>query len=118
MIFNNGTTNGNLNYKELCKEEHTVRIAHNNDPDLFEIDNITNTMVEYPYWWPIVNGWSEKSHEYVILKSFFANYNIKPTWINCNYTWRWFDEETGHWTGAVGQVKIYSTIHIIVKPQA
>ena len=108
MLFKNGTINGDLNYKDVCKEEHDIRIAYNNDPCCFEIDNITNTMVEYPYWKPIIEGWSEKLHDRDILKSFFANYNIKPKWINCNYTWGWFDEETGHWTGAVGQVKLFN----------
>ena len=106
MLFENGTINGDLNYKDVCKEEHDIRIANNNKPQWFEIDNITNTMVEYPYWMPIADGWSEKLYDRDILKSFFANYNIKPTWINCNYTWGWFDDETGQWTAAVGQVKI------------
>ena len=43
--------------------------------------------------------------DYEILKSFFQNNYINPTWIDCNYTWGWFDNETGHWTGAVGKVK-------------
>ena len=44
--------------------------------------------------------------DYEILKSFFQNNYINPTWIDCNYTWGWFDNETGHWTGAVGKVQI------------
>ena len=70
----------------------------------FEIDNITNTMVEYPHWMIMTTGFSTLSDEYEILKSFFSKFNIKPTWINCNYTWGSFDDKTGHWTGAVGQV--------------
>ena len=106
MLFKNGTINGDLNYKDVCKEEHDIRIAYNNEPTWFEIDNITNTMVEYPHWEIMVYGATQLSDEYEILKSFFANYNIKPTWINCNFTWGRFDDKTGHWTGAVGQVKI------------
>ena len=106
MLFKNGTINGDLNYKDVCKEEHDIRIAYNSQPGFFEVDKITNTMVEYPHWLMMVLGFSELSYGYEILKSFFANYNIKPTWINCNDTWGWFDYETGQWTGAVGQVKI------------
>ena len=42
---------------------------------------------------------------------FFLNYNILVNWTNCNYTWGWFDYETGKWTGAVGQVNIYSDVY-------
>ena len=104
MIFFNGTTNDNIQYKDLCKEERHVRIAHNNDDGFFKVDNITNSMVEYEYHVPIVYEWGQISHEYEMLKSFFLKFNIKPTWINCNFTWGWFDDETGLWTGAVGQV--------------
>ena len=114
MIFKNGTTKDNLQYKDLCKEEqYHVRIAYNNRRFKFEIDNKRNTMVEYPYWAPIVMEWTQISHENEILKSFFSKFNIKPTWINCNYTWGVFDDETGHWTGAVGQVEILTNNRII-----
>ena len=109
MIFKNGTTKGDLQYKDLCKEEHEVRIAHNNEAPYFAIDNITNTMVEFPKfnkYVGFISDHGQQSHEWEILKSFILKYNIKPTWINCNYTWGWFDDEAGHWTGAVGQVEI------------
>ena len=107
MIFLNGTTKDNLQYKDLCKEENHVRIAYNSEKLIFEIDDITNTMVEYDFP-PLVfkDEYSQFSYEFEILKSFFLKYNIKPTWINCNYTWGWFDDEARHWTGAVGQVEI------------
>ena len=107
MIFKNGTTKHNLQYKDLCiKGVHEVRIAYNNVKASFTIDNITNTMVEYGYRIPIVAEWGQISHEYKMLKSFFSKFNIKPTWINCNSTWGVFDNKTGNWTGAVGQVEI------------
>ena len=108
IIFKNGTTKDDLQYKDLCKEEYEVRIAYNNEENFFGIDNITNTMIEYHHWSIMTAGISQLSVEYEILKSFFSKFNIKPTWINCNYTWGWFDDETGHWTGAVGQVEILS----------
>ena len=111
MIFHNGTTKDNLQYKDLCKVEHEVRIAYNNDIN-FKIDNITNSMVEFPVWTSIIEEWGQISHEDAIIKSFFSKFNIKPTWINCNYTWGWFDNETEHWTGAVGQVEIINKYKI------
>ena len=110
IIFKNGTTKDDLQYKDLCKEEYEVRIAYNNEENFFGIDNITNTMIEYPHWSIMTAGISQLSVEYEILKSFFSKFNIKPTWINCNYTWGWFDDETGHWTGAVGQVDIFNKV--------
>ena len=112
MIFKNGTTKDDLQYKDLCKEVQHVRIAYNNDEDVFEIDKITSTMVEKPYWWPIIKGWGQISHEHEVLKSFISKFNVKPIWINCNYTWGWFDDEAGHWTGAVGQVEIINKYKI------
>ena len=110
MIFLNGTTKDNLRYNDLCtKEEHHARIAYNNEDPFFVIDNITNTMIEYPKydrWQGFISDHGQNSHDWEILKSFFSNYNVKPTWINCNYSWGWFDDETGHWTGATGQVEI------------
>ena len=105
MIFHNGTTKDNLQYKDLCKEEHHVTVAYNSNKWVFEIDDITNTMVEFELSPLVFKG--EKSllsFEYEILNSFFSKFNIIPKWINCNFTWGWFDDETGHWTGAVGQV--------------
>ena len=104
MIFKNGTTKDHLQYKDLCKEEHQVRIAYNNEVDWFEIDNITNSMVEYPHWKSVIEEAGYLSYEFEMFESFFLKHNIKPSWINCNYTWGWFDNETDLWTGAVGQV--------------
>ena len=110
MIFHNGTTKDNQQYKNLCKEEHHARIAYNNVEPWFAVDKITNTMVEVPRYmgksWGLIQQYGQYSHDYEILKSFFSKFNIKPTWINCNFTFGWFDYEAGHWTGAVGQVEI------------
>ena len=112
MIFKNGTTKDDLQYKDLCEEEYQVRIAYNNDYNYdIQIDNV---MVEYPYWEPIAQNWPQISYDYEYLGTFFSKHNIKPTWINCNYTWGWFDNEAGHWTGAVGQVEILTKNRIIL----
>ena len=43
-----------------------------------------------------------------ILSIFFDNYNIIVEWVNCNFTWGLYDVETAKWTGAVGQVLIFT----------
>ena len=114
IITKDGTVRGNLKYKDYCPhtkeaaepEKQEINIAFNNDGIYFKVHNDTNTMKEFSLWWTLRE--SEK-HPYIsmdweILRIFFDNYNINPTWINCNFTWGWFDEETGKWTGAVGKV--------------
>ena len=81
----------------------SINVAYNNDPYFFEIVN--NSMVEYPAY--IIEGdISYIPHDFEILDYFFKSYVIAINWIDCNYTWGWFDEETERWTGAVGKVKM------------
>ena len=76
-------------------------MAFNQDPGVFEVDvENTNTMVTYPVWWSMLEG----AYPNEILSSFFTSHHLTPTWQDANYTWGWFDEETGLWTGAVGLV--------------
>ena len=43
-----------------------------------------------------------------ILIPFFKNYNIVNNWIDCNYTFGEYDNKTGKWTGALGQVNLFT----------
>ena len=45
-------------------------------------------------------------YDFEILEVFFKSYVIEINWIDCNYTWGWYDDETDRWTGAVGKVKL------------
>ena len=93
----------NKEYKDICqKAQHKATVAYNNYATYFEIDD-NDKMIEYPIQ-PRTGVRTTVSYDYEILSSFFEFYHITPTWINCNYNWGWFDEETGHWTGAVGKV--------------
>ena len=81
------------------KASPSINIAYNNDSGWFEFVN--NSMVEYPA--KIIEGKDDYiSWDSEILEIFLKNKYIR--WINCNYTWGWHDDETGRWTGAVGQV--------------
>ena len=93
----------NKEYTDLCQApQYNATIAYNNDPGWFELDDEGN-LVEYPVS-PINIHNRGYIWDYEIMKSFLENYHITPTWIDCNFTWGWFDEETDHWTGAVGKV--------------
>ena len=81
------------------KASLSINVAYNNDPDIFEVVN--NSMVEQPAFF--FEGVTQISSDFEILEIFLKNKIIK--WINCNFTWGWYDDETERWTGAVGKVK-------------
>ena len=85
---------------DLCREK-MVNIAYNDFPPIFEIKS--GEMVRYPLD-PRRISTHSNVYDFEILDSFFLNHNILPIWINCHENWGWYDEEAGHWTGAVGKV--------------
>ena len=81
----------------------SINVAYNNEPGLFEIVN--NSMFEWRDYYGLIDESSSRiPYNFEILEIFFKNRYIN--WINCNYTWGWYDDETGRWTGAVGKVKM------------
>ena len=86
----------------MCNKKH-VNVAYNNDPGVFEVSNITGDIVKYPvrnYAMLSINvAW-----DWEIQEAFFETYNIKPTWINANYTWGVLNYTTGLWSGAIGMI--------------
>ena len=90
-------------YNDIFSQpERYVRIAYNNDPGIFEVDE---DGVLVPFQELVSSG--QIAYDNEILYSFFETYHVTPFWINCNMTWGWFDEETGQWTGAIGQVTFF-----------
>lgn len=69
-----------------------------------------NTMVKYPWNWNYGSG--VPAHQ--ILESFFNKRNLTPAWTDCNMDWGGFNNQTGLWTGAVGEVIVISTRSITV----
>ena len=111
MMYNNGSVSKNVRYQDICVERFAVSVAYNNEPGWLEVEN--NSLVDLREKWEythqqLVGVLSYISADDEILSEFFLNYNIIINWIDCNYTWGWFDYETGKWTGAVGKVTIYS----------
>ena len=91
-----------------------VNIAYNNDPEYFEVDDVTGDMVKYPVDILRSAEYSHIPYDWEILDAFFFNHKIVPVWINCNNTFGWYDEEYGNWTGAVGKVRIDRLYHFDV----
>ena len=101
-IYKDGKSNKNFN--EICMEPmHFSRVAFNQDPYYHSELDENEELVQYPLK-PVTGEKSSIAMDYEILQSFFKNYNIKPTWIDCNFVWGWLDPDTGHWTGGVGKV--------------
>ena len=90
---------------EVCRDRF-VRVAFNQYPGVFEVNNETNTMIEYP-----VDG-SGLSWHWEILSSFFAINELTPIFNDCNFTWGWLDYDTGLWNGAVAMVDLLAFVFI------
>ena len=86
------------------KASRSINVAYNNEPGWFKIVN--NSMFEWNDYWGLINDNTYIPYTYEILEIFFKTKNVIINWINCNYTWGWYDYETERWTGAVGKVKM------------
>ena len=102
LLQKSATVNRDLIFDEVCKEK-IAYAAYNNDPPQWKLSNITGEMVRYP-----VRGYVSTvnvAQEWEIQAAFLEYNDITPHWINCNYTWGWFDNVTNTWTGAVGVIE-------------
>ena len=92
-------------YQEICSGEKTkVNLGYNHWEEIFEVEN--NTLVHTPRdLADNIHGLhSSLLYEWEVLSKFFAIYNIEPNWLDCNYTYGWYDDELGGWTGCMGKV--------------
>ena len=102
LLLKNASVNRNLGFDDICKEKH-VYVAYNNDPGWFEVSNITGKMVEYPVA-PYLS-YVNVAKEWETQAAFFKYNNIRPQWINANFTWGTLNYTTGQWSGAVGLIQ-------------
>ena len=101
-MLKNATVNRNLGFDDVCKEKH-VYIAYNNRPPIFEVSNVTGEMVRYPEKLHV--SYTQVAWDWEIQAAFFEINNIKPHWINCNFTWGTLNYTTGQWSGAIGLIQ-------------
>ena len=93
-------------YKEICSGEPkkvnlgfygngwgSMRVFNNN------IEQRPRVLDEH------INGrFASMSKEWEVLNAFFSIHNIEPNWLDCNFTYGWYDEDLGAWTGCIGKV--------------
>ena len=113
MMYQDGSVSENIKYRNVCSEFFRVHVAYNQFNFYFEIENksMVDTMAKYNFLHGDLVGNLVSSitrDSYQILSIFFDNYNIIVEWINCNFTWGLHDVQTAKWTGAVGQVSIFT----------
>ena len=91
-------------YKEICSGElKKVNLGYNNDWGILKVEN--NILMQYPRAAKFLYGTcSAMSFDWEIFSKFFSIHNIEPNWLDCNYTWGWYDEDLGGWTGCMGKV--------------
>ena len=94
-------------FKEICSGElKKVNLGFWGDWKAsgggFKVEN--NLLVHIPVPVLVHGKYSAMALDWEILSKFFANYNIEPNWLDCNYVTGDYDEELGGWTGCIGQV--------------
>ena len=111
-VTSNTTHNGLISkeisyksFKEICSgEPKKVNLGFNYDEKFFKVEN--NTMVHIPrkrkdY---LPDFQSTMPYDWEVFSKFFSIHNIEPNWLDCNYTYGWYDEDLGGWTGCLGKV--------------
>ena len=90
-------------YKEICSGEKTkVNLGYNNDPAMMTVEN--NSLTSTPPQ-SFIHGKSVwMSHIWEVFSIFFSHHNIEPNWLNCHWSWGWYDEELKEWVGCMGKV--------------
>ena len=86
----------NMPIQQVCTEQ-LVRLAMNQWPGMMEVDFEEYRFVEYEIDFDYLWDWE-------IVSTFMESYDLKPKFLDCNYTWGWYDEEIGGWTGAIARV--------------
>ena len=95
-------------YKDICGgEKIRVHLGYNNDWYM-KVEN--NTLLQDPPERSLKGTGTMIYQTWEVLYKFFSLYNIEPIWLNCNFSWGWYDEEQGAWTGCMGKVLILKLI--------
>ena len=96
---------GYKSYKEICSgETKKVNLAYWGSYEYNKVKN--NSLVHVPRKLDnYIHGiFSSMPRQWEVFSMFFSIHNIEPNWLDCNWSWGWYDEELQMWTGCVGKV--------------
>ena len=92
-------------FKEICiGEKKKVNLGHWGNWAGMKVEN--NSLVHIPRILEdyIYGKASNMPFDWEVLSKFFSIHNIEPNWLHCNWTFGYYDDELGGWTGCVGKV--------------
>ena len=90
-------------YKEICSgEKKKVNIGYNNDPPFMTVENNSLTSSPPPSLMKEKGSWMSQTWE--VFSIFFSHHSVEPNWLNCHFSWGWYDPDLGGWTGCMGKV--------------
>ena len=92
-------------FNEICSgEPKKVNLGHWGDWLDFKVENnsLVHMIRDIEYY--IHGKYSVMAMDWEVLSKFFSIHNIEPNWLDCNFTWGWYDVELGRWTGCMGKV--------------
>ena len=104
MIHYNGYVGNTIRYQDTCIDKYAVSIAY-----AYSSEVVNNSLVEWTSMahksghGDLVGTYPSIHYYYEIIIPFLEHHNIIVNWIDCNYTWGTFDNETGT-IGVLGQV--------------
>ena len=92
-------------YKEICSgEKKKVNLGYWGNWESFIVKNnsLVHTVRDLENY--IYGKYSNMAYDWEVLSKFFSIHNIEPNWLHCNWTFGYYDDELGGWTGCVGKV--------------
>ena len=94
-------------FKEICSgEPKKVNLGHWGDWWNMKVENNSLVTIKKDKGYYYIPGQdsSNMALDGELLSKFFSIHNIEPNWLNCGFSWGWYDEELGEWTGCMGKV--------------
>ena len=92
-------------FNEICiGEKKKVNLGYWGNWGAFKVENnslVPSARDTYNY---IYGYASTLPLDFEVLSKFFSIQNVEPNWLHCNFTYGYYDEELGGWTGCVGKV--------------
>ena len=92
-------------YKEICLgEPKEVNLGFWGNWGGMKVVNNTLQTRRRPAQVYIDGSGASMSLDFEVLLNFFSIHNIEQNWLHCNWTYGWYAEDLGGWTGCMGKV--------------